>query len=320
VGQQFTLQNLALLQGRGVTGKRRQGYIVFAVRTHIFGAHVKLASVMWNLPQHSYEEIREVVAEVLINAASNGVNQYQSVLEHTARTLARRKNAPPLPTGMAYPGADSQLHPNDSNLVLEVVWDLFRQGVITLGLNSSNPGWPFLRLSRFGKQALENPGAARFHDSAGFLKILRAEVPDISPDAIMYLEEAVAAFYADCLLASCIMLGVAAEAEFLRLIDVVTRSPTHGPRFAPVNKERVIRGKITKFQELLQPIVKQLSSAAKEDLEINLNAIQSVIRIARNEFGHPSGAKPPLREQVYVFITLFVPFARQLMRLRSELA
>ncbi len=88
---------------------------------------------MWNLPQHNYEEIREVVVDVLSKASTNGVNQFSSVLEHTARTLARRHNAPQLPTGMAYPGADSQLHPNDSNTVLEVVWDLFRQGVVTLG-------------------------------------------------------------------------------------------------------------------------------------------------------------------------------------------
>jgi hypothetical protein len=175
---------------------------------------------MWNLPQHDYEEIREVVVDVLSKAPGNGVNQYDSVLEHTARTLAQRHNAPALPAGMAYPGAGSQLHPNDSNTVLEVVWDLFRQGVITLGLNSANPGWPWLRLSRFGQKALEHQSPFRFHDSSGFLKVLHAEVPDISPAAIVYLEEAVAAFYADCLLSSLVMLGVAAETEFLRLIEV----------------------------------------------------------------------------------------------------
>lgn len=49
-------------------------------------------------------------------------------------------------------------------------------------------------------------------------------------------------------------------------------------------------------------------------------AIQSAIRIARNESGHPTGAKPPTREQVYMWLVIFVPFARQLMRLRKELA
>jgi hypothetical protein len=221
---------------------------------------------------------------------------------------------------MAYPGADSQLHPHDSDLVLEVVWDLFRQGIITLGLNTSNPGWPWLRLSRFGKQSLTGQSSLRFHDTSGFLKILHAEVPDISTEAILYLEEAVAAFYADCLLSSCVMLGVPAEAEFLRLVDIAAASATQGARFAPLKKLTFIKQKITRFQELLRPIINTLPREATEDMDTNLSAIQSVIRIARNDAGHPSGSKPPSREQVYVSLQLFVPFARQLMRLRHEMA
>src|SRR6202047_4000304 len=36
------------------------------------------------------------------------------------------------------------------------------------------------------------------------------------------------AFYAGCLLAACVMLGVAAECEFLRLIDTAIANATHG--------------------------------------------------------------------------------------------
>jgi len=275
--------------------------------------------VISSLPQHSYEEIREIIIDVMLGPASIG-GQFQDLLEHTARTLARRHNAPALPTGSAYPGAGIQLHPDDSNLVLEIVWDLFRQGVITLGLDTANPGWPWLRLSRFGQQVLHGQSPFRFHDTSGFLKILHAEVPDISPEAIVYLEEAVATFYADCLLSSCVMLGVAAETEFLRLIVVVTKSATHGARFAPLNNLTFIRQKITKFQDLLKPIIGTLPKTATEDLDTYLNPIQSVIRIARNDAGHPTGAKPPLREQVCVWLQLFIPFARQLMRLRREMA
>ncbi len=57
---------------------------------------------------------------------------------------------------------------------------------------------------------------------------------------------------------------------------------------------------------------------ATEDLDTNFLAIQAVLRIARNEAGHPTGATPQ-RESVYVYLQLFVPFARQLMRLRRAL-
>ena len=100
----------------------------------------------------------------------------------------------------------------------DVFWDLFRQGFITLGKDDPNNMWPWFRLSHFGQKTLQIQSPYRFHDTTSFIAMTKREVPDISPEATAYLEEAVAAFYAGCLLASCVMLGVAAEAEFLRLI------------------------------------------------------------------------------------------------------
>ena len=113
------------------------------------------------------------------------------------------------------------------------MWDLFRQGIVTLGLNAANPGWPWLQLSRFGEDALQH-SPYRIHDAAGFMKRLHSEVTDLSPDAVLY--------------------------------------------------------------------------------------IQSVIGIARNESGRPPEANPPSRDHVYVYLQLFIPFARQLMRLRHALS
>ena len=138
---------------------------------------------------------------------------------------------------------------------------------------------------------------------------------DISAEAIVYLDEAVAAFFSGCLLASCVMLGVAAEAEFLRLVDIASRHAVHGRKFSQVGRQNTIRQKIAKFQDFLKPLISALPYQATEDLETNFVAIQSVLRIARNDAGHPTGASPQ-REQVYIYLQLFVPFARQLMRLR----
>jgi hypothetical protein len=89
------------------------------------------------------------------------------------------------------------------------------------------------------------------------------------------------------------MVGGAAEAEFLRLVDVVANSPTFGPTFVPVVQPIFIRQKITKFQECLKPLLnaKRLPREAVEDLETNFNMIQSVLRIARNDAGHPTSAQ-----------------------------
>ena len=62
----------------------------------------------WNLSQHSYEEIGEVVVDIMLASSSNGVNQFQTLLEHVGKAFGRKHNSPALPTGMAYPGATNQ--------------------------------------------------------------------------------------------------------------------------------------------------------------------------------------------------------------------
>lgn len=206
-------------------------------------------NAMQNLRQHTYEEIRDVVVEVLLNPLSDSVtrhspSQWNSLLVSVGEVFAQREGRQILP------GDGERLLPSDRELVRDVFWDLFRQGVIILGMNDANPMWPWFRLSHFGEKTLQSQNPYRFHDTTSFLAMVRKEVPDISTEALAYLDEAVAAFYAGCLLASCVMLGVAAEAEFLRLVDTATNSPTYSGTFARVLKSQFIRGKTTSFQIL----------------------------------------------------------------------
>ena len=270
---------------------------------------------MPDLPPHSYEEIRDVVIDVLLKRDPN-VNQFSLVLERVALQLEQRHPIPQRQVGVV-----DCLHEDGKALVLEVFWDLFRQGIITLGKDAQwNSGWPWFRLSRFGATALARQNPYRFHDTSSYIALVKGVVPDLLRDAELYLEEACATFYADCLLASTVMLGVAAEAEFLRLVDVATASAIHGSSFSSVRKEKFIRSKIVEFQKRLSPHLHALPKDCTEDLDTNLLAIQSVLRRARNDAGHPSGAAPPSREQAYVNLQLFVPFTGQLMRLRKALA
>jgi hypothetical protein len=242
--------------------------------------------------------------------------QWVSLQSGVAEVFARREA---IPAQQQQPIRQHHLNPYDAELVRDVFWDLFRQGFITLGLDDSNPQWPFFRLSHFGEKTLATQSPYRFHDTSSFLGLVKNEVSDISPEALVYLDEAVSAFYAGCLLASCVMLGVAAEAEFLRLAETAAQHPTYAPKFSAVSQKNLIRQKITKFQDCLKPLIPALPHEATEDLETNFLAIQSVLRIARNDAGHPTGATPQ-REQVYIYLQLFVPFARQLMRLRRAFA
>ena len=242
---------------------------------------------------------------------------YQHLVDGVAQVLARRGS--PAVNILQTSGPDEvRLDPRDVELIRDIFWDLFRQGYIVLGGHDPNESF---RLSRCAEQTLGKHSPYRFHDTNSFIAMVKKEVQDISSEAIVYLEEAVAAFYADCLLSSCVMVGVAAEIEFLRLLDVASKSKTHGSVFSFSKKNDPIRKKITGFHQRLQPLInsKSLPEEAVEDLDTNFSQIQSVLRISRNDAGH-ANATHPQRELVYVNLQLFVPFARQLMRLRSALA
>ena len=271
-----------------------------------------------NPQEHAYEELREVVVNVMLNASENGVDSFDKLLETAALEFLKQDGPEHGRQHYSY-GAAAQLHPNDAELVLEIVWDLFRQGIVTFGLDASKPGWPWLRLSRFGECALQH-GPYRFHNKAEFMKALRSEAIDISPDAVVYLREAVAAFYTDCLLSSCVMLSIAVESEFLRLLDVAKSNKTYGKFFSRIGEGLSVRAKILRFGEAIKPVLALLPNSGVRDLGNALNTMQSILRTARNETGQPTGAEPPSRDQVYVYLQLFIPFAEQLMRLRRELS
>jgi hypothetical protein len=51
---------------------------------------------MWNAKQHSYEELGDVVIDVVIDVLHqriSGNNQYTTLVEHTARVINQRESA-----------------------------------------------------------------------------------------------------------------------------------------------------------------------------------------------------------------------------------
>lgn len=261
---------------------------------------------------HTYEEIRDVVIDILLGkeAVQYEASQFQNLKSGVHEVFLRR-------SGHREPGQPTQSS-QDAELIRDVFWDLFRQGAITLGMDNSNLSWPFFRLSHFGKRTLAGQSPWRFHDTCSYMDMVHHQVPDLSNRTAVYLEEAVTAFYAQCLLASCVMLGVAAEEEFLRLLNVAVDRPTVGSIFQQAAKERNFSYKINKFLPALAKISSSLNGKVAEDIEKNFSPIQSVLRIARNEAAHSSFSSPQ-RENVYVHLQLFIPFARQLFRIRNAL-
>jgi len=264
---------------------------------------------------HSHEEIRAVALDILSGRESvqYEASQYEHLRLGIGEVFARRE-------GKIQPGhfgAKCLLDRADSEVFLEVFWDLFRQGIITLGHNDSNREFPFFRISKLGKQIADNNSVYWFHDVSSYEQSIRSEVPSINEVTLLYLKEAMQAFRTGCILSSTVMLGVATEHTFLILLDQIENNPTYQQTYKSVFSQKTILQKVNKFKNILDQQIKSLPSEIREDLDTNFAGILSVIRNFRNQSGHPTG-KIIDREQAFVLLQLFIPYSKKLYELMGH--
>jgi len=264
-----------------------------------------------NVP-HSYEEIRSVALDILAGREQvrYPAENYEHIKLGIAEVFARREGRPG-------DGLGPSLDRVDSELYLEVFWELFRQEVITLGLNDSNREFPHCRLSEFGRRVLENQQAYFFHDVTSYTNVIRAEIPNIDAVTLLYLQEAMQAFKAGCILSATVMLGVATEHTFLLMLEAIEANPRHQPIYRRVFTERALLQKVNRFKAILDNNLAGLAPEIREDLDTHFAGILSIIRTFRNQSGHPTGQIVG-REQAYVLLQLFVPYGKKLYQLRAH--
>lgn len=196
----------------------------------------------------------------------------------------------------------AEIHHRDPFCVLvdEVMWQLIIQGVITPGKDASNPALPWFKITRYGRQVLE---AERFvaHDPTGYLGELRASFNTIAPDvAVAYVEEALRCFTSGCHVAAVLLLGVAAEAVFLKLCEKIASEEFNALPDHVKPRHRWLLGKYNALPRNVQ------RGELPESLDTSLPSLFDLIRRQRNELGHPQDAPPSMdREQAYMFFRLF---------------
>ena len=221
---------------------------------------------------HSYEEIRRAVLDVLSGREGQPFRgkQYNDLSSGTAAILHERQagqkedwRSKPIP----------QLSKDSGNLFLEVFWDLFRQGIITLGNpDASRCDFPFFRVTHFGERLLATSNTYFFHDVASYKKLVKENIPRIDSGTLVYVQEAMQAFQSGCILSATVMIGVASEHSFLKLLEAASTSKKYGSSFQTALGERTILGKITKFKNALGILDQQqkiLTRDLKEGFDTN---------------------------------------------------
>jgi hypothetical protein len=116
------------------------------------------------------------------------------------------------------------------------------------------------------------------------------------------------------------MTGVASELEILKVIELVSE------RLAAEEKtdfDRAIQGANSiarKSRVLFEKLEQQRRDLPQDirELDLWLNAIFNIIRIYRNDAGHPVGVAAS-REEIYTLLTQFRLYSRNLSGLKRHL-
>lgn len=174
--------------------------------------------------------------------------------------------------------------------VWEAVWGLVGDGLVYLdrGEQPAPENWRF-KLSVAGFEAAVGQ-AAEPSDPEGFLRRLDRQVPDLDPAARVYVAEAVRSFAARCYLSSSVMLGVAAERAFLGLAEALAAAMAQQASKLRQELGNPRSSQRTRFDELRKVLNAHRANFPEQLVDtLTLDAVGDLLRVARNESGHPTG-------------------------------
>ncbi len=225
-----------------------------------------------------YNDVKRLMAEFLYqNRSSNNMQMFTGIPNPGFIQFAAQHGV-----SIAY---------TDDFMIREALWDLISQGIVMLGSTNQGTGAPHVTITRRGVKYIE-AGTTIPIDSEGFLNSMSLD--DKDEIIKLYTEEAVSSFSSKNYLASAVMVGGAAE----RLIEILTSefaeklSPTLKAQYEKkVLSQEKIKTIFDAFLIFLDTngIKKKISRVEKETLEGVFPAIVQIIRITRNETGHPTG-------------------------------
>ncbi len=205
--------------------------------------------------------------------------------------------------------------------VWEALWGLVGDGLLyldTAGQGSGTDNWQW-RLSAEGQRVAKG-GAWEARDPDGYLDRLHREIHGLDDLVELYLTAALQSFNGRCYLATSVMLGVAAERAFLVMAQSYAASSMAG---APAMAKELAKPRSnyfalwTEFRKRIEPVRPDLPDGLADAL--TLDAIADLIRLTRNEVGHPTGRQID-EDTARVHLTIAPMYLRKMQQLAVHFA
>lgn len=228
-----------------------------------------------------------------------GVNYFDDYIEYKDEHGAR------LPIGM----------------ILEVFWQLVIEGVLIPGKDTMNK-FPFFRRTEYGNRMISETTPTP-HETTIYISYINNQIPNFDLTVMRYLQESLLTFRSGNLVASSVMIGVAAERVFLLICEDLLKSlndKKEQNQFKNLINKFPMRPKLEWVHNKLISIQKKNVGGFPENAITMITAVYDFIRYQRNELGHPQN-KPPVidRESVFVDLQIFPKYYKTAEQLRDFL-
>lgn len=258
---------------------------------------------------------REAIRDAMLESLRRWPpQQYLHLKINTARVLRERG----LPTaGEPSFGQDAQLRRIDERRFRELLWRLINSGVLVQGLDSSNEQWPFLSVTELGEDYLQDRGSD-VYDPDRYVEQLAAKHP-VDEVESRFLYQAIAAFHADLPDAAAVMLGAAAERLILVLSDAIADADSTVAARIEKEANRSALSLLTYVSKYIEDRKGRLPRRLREQVSTTFAGIASIVRIARNDAGHPALDQAVGRDHALVLLRLFPHFRDWSYEFMSEL-
>ncbi len=104
---------------------------------------------------HSYEHIRKTTIDSITQTRGG---TFEGLRNAVAGALQEGEGNASRPGALIHFSSRPELSYNESRLFVEAFWDLFREGIITLGTDADNPNLPWFRASRLFDEKIQKEG------------------------------------------------------------------------------------------------------------------------------------------------------------------
>jgi hypothetical protein len=156
-------------------------------------------------------------------------------------------------------------------------------------------------------------------DPTRYMERLLAAAPRTSDTSKQYLREALRSYEQECFLASSVMLGGAAEETSLAVAASFVSwqgAPANKLKAILENPKHFYVYKLQQFETRLIAARGFLPPDLSENIELNVTTILQLIRLTRNDAGHPTGRRID-QEECYQNLVVYANAHRKLHRLKD---